>query len=779
MLRSDPGRVMMLKTLILKFLIFVFALTLVGLAEAGPSEIPAERLLSDEELILLLDPDSEPALEPVQRLFEENSEGAMQAFAAHFREAFSERYYFDWKSLDARFGYYRERFPSRRATHQQNADIHQGLYPAEARWLLPYRNLKGNEVTAYELRHLARQHKVLDMAFMHLYEGRNPEYVQYFVGQMRSLNRAFEDREFEDDEGGNGVYESFRAGYRVLNWLQVHAFFLGSPDYSWEDQVELIRTLLHTGAILHQKNTSFRYGNHQTRGVAALAMIAILMRDFRGTDAWYRDAIRILGEHLEKEVNADGFQFERSVHYHIGDIRNYFMVMQLAALNDFPVPDAWRKKLKGMFDAAVVLARPDGKLPVLQDDTDQPWAEFNHMEDFMLLGAVLFDDPEINYFAADSVADSTYWLLRQDQIDSISKLQRQRPSLFSSELPQTGYFVMREGWEKNDAHMVISAGLSEHKPDHQHGDMLGLVARANGQEILPNYQVRYSLQDYEYFKNSLVKNVAMVDGVPHGREWKGNKGGSGFGKWLKLPQPFVIAWVKANDWDFFAGTHDGYEDLGVNYHRSVLFLKGLGWIVRDLFESMTGAHEFQQVWQGHYADEGSGSHHRSAFADGSGLEILQLGDQANSWTSSIRRGKGNIVYSMKGESAAYTTLLYPYRSFSARIPDAFFEEGRWSVNGWTLHVRGAENLRFQDFATDAGLVIENGHTAVLLDAAFLSRGDEPVTIPPHSDLLVDLSSPDRPELVWLGHDEGVIQFTGQRGGINKSPVRPGGRVRLY
>jgi hypothetical protein len=357
-------------------------------------------------------------------------------------------------------------------------------------------------------------------------------------------------------------------------------------------------------------------------------------------------------------------------------------------------------------------------------------------------------------------------------------MQRQRPSLLSAELPQTGYYVMREGWEDDDAYMVISAGLSEHKPDHQHGDMLGLVARANGQEVLPNYQVRYSLPDYDYFKNSLVKNVAMVDGIPHGRDWKGNRGGSGFGKWLKLPQPSVIAWVKEDDWNFFAGAHDGYEDLGVSYRRKVVFLKGLGWIVRDLFDSSTGEHEFQQVWQGHYADEGSGNHHRSAFADGSGLEILQLGGLADSWTSSIRRGKGNLVYGMNGEQGAYTTLLYPFRSFSARIPDSFFEEGYWSMNGWTVHVRGEKDVQVPGFTSDAGLVIENGRVALLLGASRLSHGDEQVNIPPRSDLLIDLSSGEQPELVWLGHDEAVIEFPGRDEGDKTRPVKPGGRVKL-
>ena len=720
---------------------------------AGLDQAPPDRLLTDQELLAL---------------YEGKADGGLEELAGKLRAEFAERYYFDWRNVDKRFAYYKKHFGSKYSSHKKNAEIHQGLYPADTQWKLPFTNLKGAEVTAYELRHLARSHKVLDMAFMHLYEDRNPEYVRYFSDQMRSLNRAFEAGEYEDDEGGNGVYESFRAGYRVMNWLQVHGFYLGSGDYGWQDQVELIRTMLHTGAILHEKNQKFRYGNHQTRGVAALAMIAILLQDFAGTETWYEKAMEILGQHLEKEVNADGFQFERSVHYHIGDIYNFFRVMQLAQINDFPVPNDWRDKLEGMFDAAITLARPDRRLPVLQDDTDQPWAEYNEMGDFMLLGSILFDDPEINYFASNSVADSVYWWLRAEQIEGIGREKRSKPQRLSGELPITGYYVMREGWDKGDAHLVISAGLSEHKPDHQHGDMLGIVARANRQDILPNYQVRYSLPDYEYFKNSLVKNVAIVDGIPHGRGWKGNKGGSGFGKWEKLPQPRVIAWVKQDDWDFFAGSHDGYADLGVAYYRKVLFIKGLGWIVRDLFESSNGEHDFQQVWQGHYSDEGSGNHHRSAFADGSGLEILQLGDQAGSWSTGSRRGKGKLVYSMSGESGSYTTLLYPFKGFSSRIPDSFFEEGRVALNGWTIH-RQAGTADFGAFSTDAPLVVEGNGGAFLLGASRVLLNGKTFRFPGACDLYLEDWLDGSARIISLEHE--AMDWTSDTG--DKGRVAPG------
>ena len=747
-------------------------------AEPAPDGAPADRLLTDAELVALLDESVFPGAGDIKTRFDNDPDAALQALAAHLREAFAGRYYFDWRKAEQRFADYRERFPEREATHRRLAALHASLYPARARWKLPYLNLQGESVSAYELRHLARQHKVLDMAYVHHYENRDPAQVDYFTEQMRSLNAAFEAGEFEDDAGGNGVYESFRAGYRVLNWLQVHALLLGSGDYDWRDQLELVRTLLHTGAILHEKNRKFRYGNHQTRGAVALALVAIVLRDFAGTETWYDDAMMILGEHLDKEVNPDGFQFERSVHYHVGDIYNYFRVLQLAQLNDFQVPASWRDRLKSMFDAAVVLARPDRRLPVFQDDTDRPWAEFNEMGDFMLLGSLLFDDPVINYFASDTVAPAVYWWLRDEQIAAIASLERRPPALGSAALPDTGYYVMRSGWDPGDHYLAISAGLSEQKPDHQHGDMLGLVARANGQEVLPNYQVRYSLTDFEHFKNSLVKNVAIVDDVLHGRGWKSNRGGSGFGKWEQLPRPTVHAWIPGDGWAFFAGSHDGYSDMGVEYGRSVLAIDGLGWIVRDRFDSSSGPHRFQQVWQGHYSDEGGGNHHRATFDDGSGLEILQLGDLAENWSVDSRRGKGRLVYSLGDESAEYLTLLYPSDSYSDRIPRSFRADGEAALRGWTLRAGTEPGQETLGVRSDARVAIEGDDSAFLLDVRRLDRVGGSVKFDAAVDLLVESAPGGGVLLTVLGQRAVGHEIESGEDAVQSGRLPPGGQVLL-
>lgn len=631
------------------------------LAKTKPAQtIPANRLLSDDELISLLGTNTSPILQDIQTTYAKNKENGLRELAKYFKKVYGQRYYFHWADVDKRFPRYKNDFKKVMIRHTQKKDIHLSLYPADTQWKRPFTNLQGNQVSAYELRHLARQHKVLDMAYAHLAEDRNPAYVTYFTTQMRSLNKAFTNQAYADDNSGNGVFESYRAGTRVINWLEIHAFYLGSPDYTWRDQIDFIRSMLLEGAILNKKNQTFRPGNHQTRGVNALAMLAILFSDYNGTSQWYSTAMNILEQHLIREVNSDGFQFERSVHYHIDDIFNYFYAYKLAKNNNFHISDTWEKQLKAMFDAIVSLARPDKNLPVSSDDTDKFMAENNAIDSVMLLGALLFDDPTINYFASTQPTNELYWYLSEDDLQSISAFQKRKPTISSTALTHTGFYIMRDGWESNGLYMNISAGKSKLKPDHQHGDMLGVTAFGFNNELLPNYQIRYTMEDLPYFKNSFSKNVAIADDIPQGLIWRSNAGGSGFGKWQTLPLPRTINWKPETTWDYYLGTHDGFIARGIDYYRKVFFLKGSGWIIKDIFHS-NEEHNYQQIWQGHYTQSTKTGHHTATFENGIILDIVQLADQPTSANLSEKQGKGHVIYANQAKNTNYTTLIYPHQ----------------------------------------------------------------------------------------------------------------------
>jgi len=422
---------------------------------------------------------------------------------------------------------------------------------------------------------------------------------------------------------GNGVYEVFRSGYRILNWLQIHNMFIAENKYDDKEQLITIATLLQHASDLYANNSTFRAGNHQTRGMSALAMLSILLRDFEDADLWRKRSMQRLKEHLDKEINPDGFQFERSVHYHISDIENYFYVYQLLKISDLKIDTVWEEKLKSLFISLIKIAYPDKTAPVLQDDTNIPWAEKNDISGAMTLGYLLFNDPVMGYFAKDKVASKIYWFLRKKQLESLKNIAIQKPKFQSLALPETNYFVMRNGWNTQDQMMIISAGVDVDKPDHQHGDVLGVQAIANEQAILPNYQVRYPLKDLEVFKNSMTKNVALVDDVLQGKKWTSNKGGSGFGKFKSLPTPKVIGWETNSDFDFFAGSHNGFSEIGVTYSRQVIYVKGDFWIVKDNFQS-NEVHGYKQVWQGHYTQEKSPGLLRAVYDDASGCDLYQL-----------------------------------------------------------------------------------------------------------------------------------------------------------
>ncbi len=685
--------------------------------------ISATAIPSEAEVLAALKPGI-PALRQVYALRDAGKKDeALEALLAYLRAESAQRYYFNWKNFRQRFAEYRKNYPGQQSKHAALADSQMSTYPPETHWILPFENLKGKQVSAYELRHLARQNKSVDMALIYYYDNQRADYLHYWLRQIADLNRAFSEGAYDD--AGNGIYENLRAGMRVQNWLFCHHAYLSSTDYDDRSQLLVIKTLLHHGAQLQKRTERYRSGNHHTKGLTALFELAVFCSDFSVAREWQNQAIDGLLQHLQKEINADGFQFERSVHYHIGDIDNYFRVYQLARLNGITLPQIYTEQFRKLFTALAQLAQPNRRLPVLQDDTDAPYSDNNAMDYPMTIGALLFADPVYRYFASNQIAAEIYWRLRPEQMAAFKRMKPAPPRWGSLALPETGYYCMRSGWEKNDLYLTISAGLSAEKPDHQHGDMLGIVAYANGHEILPNYQVKYNDADFAFWKNSWTKSVALVDSLPLGRGWTPNEGGSGFGKWARLPRPRVMEWRTGKPFDYFRGAHDGYDSLGVHYERQVLFVNKSFWIVQDHFSSAT-PHRYQQVWQGHYDIIGN-QQARAVFENKSGLQIIQLNSTTGPVARSRFRNKGNVVFqNTSAKDFVFTTLLYPFQEGEEARLEKGDDEQRLSLRdaririakSGTIDITGADGTLLLQIEANAFIALPQNprnHGALLHD----------------------------------------------------------------
>jgi hypothetical protein len=344
----------------------------------------------------------------------------------------------------------------------------------------------------------------------------------------------------------------------------------------------------------------------------------------------------------------------------------------------------------------------------------------------MTLGYLLFEDPEFGYFASDKVDDRVYWFLSNDQIKTLENIKEQNPTYGSLSFDETGYFIMREGWGEDDKMMVITAGLDDEKPDHQHGDMLGIQAIAHGHAILPNYQVRYALEDLDLFKNSMVKNVALVDDALQGKKWTSNKGGSGFGKFLELPDPEVIVWKVDDDFDFFAGRHDGFENVDVKYTRQVIFVKNEFWIVKDNFIS-NDAHNYKQVWQGHYTNEDGPDLLRATAPDATGHDILQLYETDSVFNYGRRGKQWSVVTKSREGDFSFLTIIYPYKGYNNRLDE---EADKLMINNWIVN-----NPRWDAFGENA-VSISNENRTYFFGVTRLKREKLSIEFSEKSDVYV-------------------------------------------
>jgi len=697
-------------------------------------EIPADKILSDNDLLNYI----KNNINGLHKVYvaKQNREGekALNLLAMYFKQKAGERYYFNWHNFKERFDEYSNLYPKMRQKHEKLAKYHITTFSPETKWELPFKNRRGEEVSAYELRHLARQQKSFDMALSCYYRDGDSSYFNYFIRQVADLNRAFEEGEY--DNGGNAIYESFRAGKRIHNWLFCYNAYQSLEQFDWEKQILLIKTFLHHGAQLQKRTKKNRYGNHHTKGLVALFEIASQFKEFEGCELWLDQALSGLVWHLENEINQDGFQFERSVHYHKGDIENYLRIYLLAKRNNIELPDVYKIQFQKLFDVLVQLAQPDGNLPVLQDDTDNLLQEYNEIDDVMMVGSIVFQNPEYKYFAGDAISPSYYWFFNEAEIHSAGEIIETRPSIGSLSLEETGYYVMRSGWETDDCHMIISAGLSSKKPDHQHGEMLNITAYANKAQILPNYQVKYNQPDYPIFKNSWVKNVALVDSIPLGRGWIANRGGSGFGKWKNLPEPKVLAWIATDGFDYFSGSHNSYDSLNVDYFREILFVKDGFWIVRDHFLS-NQPHSYQQIWQGKYEID-SLHNARAIFGVDFSFQIIQLNKNIYGAGYGNYRGKNSIVFESRSDSGfAYTTLLFPKVKPAEKMALDVKSKIR-SIGNWIIFENPEGKLSdFNTYSTDARWLLKsNKNDFILLDAKIFKEGNWELSYDRKSSLVI-------------------------------------------
>lgn len=114
------------------------------------------------------------------------------------------------------------------------------------------------------------------------------------------------------------------------------------------------------------------------------------------------------------------------------------------------------------------------------------------------------------------------------------------------------------------------------------------------------------------------------------------------------------------------------------------------------------AHDFKQIWQGHYTDEHAPNLLRASFDNGSGFDIYQL-RAIDKITGSGSRGKQwSVAVKEKVKDFSFITILFPFSKYSDRLKEEgnIGAIGNWKLNASVWNYEGKDPIALSNTIHD-------------------------------------------------------------------------------
>ncbi|MFN0277869.1 MAG: alginate lyase family protein [Pyrinomonadaceae bacterium] len=479
----------------------------------------------------------------------------------------------------------------------------------------------------------------------------------------------------EQNPPGLGVNwsSSLEISFRAMSWIWAFHFFENSDHFKPELFKKALKYLYLHGRHIEQYLSKYYSPNtHLTGEGLGLYYLGTQLAFFSRAKQWRKLGADILFSEIEKQILPDGVYFEQSTWYqrYTVDFYSHFAVLRSLFDETYPKTAIARldKRLPKAFDFLMQITLPDGRTPIIGDDDGGRMLPLTDTEpdDFcgsLALGAAVCNRGDLKYIAGGP-SEEIFWLLGAVGIKTYKALKTDEPKQTSRDFTDGGYCVMRDGFDETDNYLLVDCGdVGALSGGHGHADALAIEVAVHGKTLLVDsgtYTYHESRDLRDYFRSSTAHNTMAVDGR------SSSDPGSTFG-WTTRAETARHSWIAEDRFDFFEGSHNGYQRLShpATHTRSILFLKGDYWIMRDLVET-TGEHEFSLHF--HFdsdlkpviSDQGQwvgDDHHRLfAFGDNGSWQ------QKESWISNNHANRVNAPFmrflsSGKGTQEFFTFIL--------------------------------------------------------------------------------------------------------------------------
>ena len=358
--------------------------------------------------------------------------------------------------------------------------------------------------------------------------------------------------------GGLAWGHSLIVSMRAFNTL-VDAFteLCDCPETEDRTIVDLLKSIYeHTVYLL--KFESFPPSNKTISEGRSLLATACSFPEFKDAEAWYEAASQRLIDDMEIQVFPDGASYELTPGYQISIASWFLDAYKVAGKFGRSLDPELEAGIRRMYDWCVSVNRPDFTYPSVSDAGSLDGKFGGGLAG---PGAIL-------------ESESATWIGTEGEEGS-------PPEYTSIAHRDSGYFVMRSGWDRDARYLLFEGG--PYGRFHQHEDMLSFDLHAHGLPFIvdPGIASYYPNAWTSFYKTTEAHNTVLVDGCGQ------NRGARTVAEWVESARDKTV-WRSDERSDVAIATYDaGYAglDASVSHRRIVMFVKPDYFLI---FDELTG-----------------------------------------------------------------------------------------------------------------------------------------------------------------------------------------------
>jgi hypothetical protein len=375
---------------------------------------------------------------------------------------------------------------------------------------------------------------------------------------------------------------------RAMNLLGAFDLFRHSHYLDEKALAVQLAIFDHHGRFI-RRNLEFSYvatSNHYLSDIIGLLWLGIMLPELEQAGEWRDFGLREMLREMDKQVTADGADFEASTGYHRFVLELFLYSFILCRANDIEIEERYWEKLHRMLEYVLAYLRPDGYAPLIGDsDSGQVFpisrrSAGDHAY-VLAIGAVVFNDPRLK-LPGVAMPQELLWILGERGVGAYERLTPAETSDGSRAFPDAGIYVMRN----DDLYLLLNASGAgvNGRGSHGHNDALSFEVSACGRPFIVDpgtYVYTADLQERHLFRSTAYHSTVEIDGVEQNT--------------ITTQAPFIIGeearprvllWETGAEMDRVIAEHDGYSRLPqpVTHRRSITFAKRESWwLVEDEF----------------------------------------------------------------------------------------------------------------------------------------------------------------------------------------------------